>query len=102
MTDCITNSINFPGIDSRKVMYIKKSCTHSLLTLLRQRIYGIALGYEALNGHDDLRHDIAFQTAVNSTYHIASKVTPHFPYSQKLKISVFYPSFLLLGCLLIS
>jgi Transposase DDE domain group 1 len=30
---------------------------HSVETLLTQRIIGIALGYEDLNDHDDLRHD---------------------------------------------
>jgi len=30
---------------------------HTLEELLRQRIYGLALGYEDLNDHDDLRHD---------------------------------------------
>jgi len=30
---------------------------HSLLELLRQRVYGIALGYEDLNDHDDLMRD---------------------------------------------
>lgn len=30
---------------------------HSVLELLRQRIYGIALGYEDLNDHDDLMGD---------------------------------------------
>lgn len=30
---------------------------HTLLELLRQRIYGILLGYEDLNDHDDLMHD---------------------------------------------
>ena len=30
---------------------------HALRTLLAQRITGIALGYEDLNDHDDLRHD---------------------------------------------
>jgi Transposase DDE domain group 1 len=30
---------------------------HSVLELLRQRIYGIALGYEDLNDHDQLRQD---------------------------------------------
>ena len=33
--------------------------THSLSDLLRQRIYGLALGYEDLNDHDTLRHDLA-------------------------------------------
>src|SRR3990170_4019489 len=31
---------------------------HSLQTLIRQRVYGIALGYEDLNDHDRLRQDV--------------------------------------------
>ena len=42
----------------------KAHCDHSLGDLLRQRIYAIALGYEDLNDHNTLRHDIALQTAV--------------------------------------
>jgi len=30
---------------------------HSVSTLVGQRIFGIALGYEDLNDHDELRHD---------------------------------------------
>lgn len=30
---------------------------HTVATLLRQRVYGIGLGYEDLNDHDELRHD---------------------------------------------
>src|SRR6266571_3347738 len=30
---------------------------HEVLTLVGQRVFGIALGYEDLNDHDDLRHD---------------------------------------------
>jgi hypothetical protein len=30
---------------------------HSVETLLMQRVFGIALGYEALVDHDELRHD---------------------------------------------
>ena len=30
---------------------------HEVVTLLAQRIFGIALGYEDLNDHDELRHD---------------------------------------------
>ena len=37
--------------------------THSLESLLRQRLYGLALGYEDLNDHDALRHDVVWQTA---------------------------------------
>ena len=31
---------------------------HSLECLISQRVYGIALGYEDLNDHDSLRHDV--------------------------------------------
>ena len=41
----------------------KKSCAHDLTSLLRQRVYGLALGYEDVNDHDPLRHDLALQTA---------------------------------------
>jgi Transposase DDE domain group 1 len=34
-----------------------KSIEHEVEALVRQRIYGIALGYEDLNDHDDLRSD---------------------------------------------
>ena len=40
----------------------KKSCDHRQLHLLRQRIYGLALGYEDLNDHSALQIDTAFQT----------------------------------------
>jgi Transposase DDE domain group 1 len=30
---------------------------HEIVTLLGQRVFGIALGYEDLNDHDELRHD---------------------------------------------
>ena len=53
----------------------KKSCTHSLLSLLRQRIYGLCLGYEDLNDHDVLRQDIGLQTAVERDEPLASAST---------------------------
>ena len=31
---------------------------HSLASLISQRVYGMALGYEDLNDHDSLRHDV--------------------------------------------
>ena len=31
---------------------------HSVESLIGQRVYGIALGYEDLNDHDSLRHDV--------------------------------------------
>lgn len=32
-------------------------CEHSVSALVSQRVYGLALGYEDLNDHDQLRHD---------------------------------------------
>jgi hypothetical protein len=37
---------------------------HSVEELLRQRIFGLALGYEDLNDHDQLRHDPLLATLV--------------------------------------
>ena len=48
---------------------------HDMLSLLRQRIYGLALGYEDLNDHDTLRDDEALQTSVNRTDVLASSST---------------------------
>lgn len=52
-----------------------RRCAHSLESLLRQRIYGIALGYEDLNDHDVLRTDPAVQTAVERLEPLASSAT---------------------------
>ena len=49
--------------------------THRQVDLLRQRIYGLALGYEDLNDHDTLRHDLAWQTAVEREDALASSPT---------------------------
>lgn len=53
----------------------KASCAHSIQAMLRQRIYGLALGYEDLNDHDALRHDPALQTAVGRDVEMASAST---------------------------
>ena len=58
-------------LDSRR----KKSCRHSAASLLRQRVYGLALGYEDLNDHDTLRADLALQTAVDRDRDLASAPT---------------------------
>ena len=50
-------------------------CSHKLITMLRQRIYSLALGYEDLNDHQELRQDFALQTAVNSVDTLASSST---------------------------
>src|SRR5258708_16989534 len=45
---------------------------HSLESMLRQRIYGLALGYEDLNDHDSLRKDLLWQTAAERGEELAS------------------------------
>ena len=37
---------------------------HELISLVRQRIYGIPLGYEDLNDHDNISKDIALAAAI--------------------------------------
>lgn len=49
--------------------------SHAQIDLLRQRIYGIALGYEDLNDHDTLRKDLAWQSAVERSEELASSPT---------------------------
>lgn len=48
---------------------------HPVVDLLRQRVYGLACGYEDLNDHDTLRDDIAFQTAVEKDRVLGSRST---------------------------
>jgi len=48
---------------------------HLLLSLVRQRVYGLAAGYADLNDHDTLRHDLAWQTAVERDRPLASSPT---------------------------
>lgn len=49
--------------------------THRQIDLLRQRIYGLALGYEDLNDHDTLRSDLVWQSAVERGEELASSPT---------------------------
>jgi hypothetical protein len=57
--------------DRRNPDYI----VHPMESLLKQRIYGIALGYEDLNDHTTLRNDIGLQTAVSRDEVLASSST---------------------------
>ena len=41
--------------------------THTVASLVRQRVYGLALGYEDLNDHDALRHDPLVAVLAEST-----------------------------------
>ena len=67
----LIESINKIINDPRNPKWIQ----HSQLSLLRQRIYSIALGYEDLNDHTQLRNDIAFQATVNEEKTLASQST---------------------------
>ena len=49
--------------------------THSVADMLRQRVYGLALGWEDLNDHGALRCDVAMQTAVGVDREVASAPT---------------------------
>ena len=51
------------------------SCNHSLLEPLKRRIYALALGYQDLNDHSELRHDLALQTATTRIEALASPAT---------------------------
>lgn len=67
----LTKSINDIINDPRNPQFIK----HTQLSLLRQRIYSIALGYEDLNDHTQLRNDTALQTAIEEEKTLASVST---------------------------
>lgn len=67
LTQAVASAIG----DSRRLA----SCDHSLLELLRQRVYALALGYEDLNDHHELRNDLALQTATSRIQTLASPST---------------------------
>ena len=48
---------------------------HGFAALLRQRVFGLALGYEDVNDHTALRHDMAVQTAADRDRALASPST---------------------------
>lgn len=53
----------------------QEKVTHDISTMLQQRVFGIALGYEDLNDHKTLRNDLAFQVGVNRDSALASSST---------------------------
>jgi len=57
--------------DPRNPLLIK----HAVRDMLRQRVYGLALGWEDLNDHGALRCDVAMQTAVGVDREVASAPT---------------------------
>lgn len=48
---------------------------HPLVSLLKQRVYGLAQGYEDLNDHQSLRRDTLLQTALDRSEELASSPT---------------------------
>jgi hypothetical protein len=67
----LTSSIADRFQDKRR----KKQIRHDYLSLLRQRVYGICLGYEDLNDHESLRNDPLIQTALGRDQVLASPST---------------------------
>lgn len=53
----------------------RASCRHTLRSIIEQRVYAIALGYEDLNDHDILRTDTALQTGVGRDEALAHSST---------------------------
>ncbi len=53
----------------------KKKVQHDQLSLLRQRVYGICLGYEDLNDHSSLRKGPLIQTVLGKDSALASPST---------------------------
>ena len=53
----------------------KASCEHTVLNMLKQRVYALALGYEDLNDHDVLRRDPAIQAFMGKEMELASSPT---------------------------
>ena len=59
----ILNSFSDCFIDLREPGYAE----HSVLQLVAQRVYGLCLGYEDLNDHEQLRYDPLFATLCGQT-----------------------------------
>lgn len=59
----ITSRVAACFTDHRNQSFVE----HSVEQLIRQRIYGLALGYEDLNDHNELRHDPLLGVAVGNS-----------------------------------
>ena len=67
----LTRRISKALLDKRESGKIR----HKLDTIISQQIYALALGYEDLNDHDDLRNDILFQSILGKDEPVASPST---------------------------
>lgn len=69
----LTEAVADCFVDRRNPVMIR----HTILEMVRQRVFGIAHGYEDLNDHDTLRHDTAFQLAAGKVEPLAGSPTLH-------------------------
>lgn len=53
----------------------RRSVLHDLPSMLKQRIFALACGYEDQNDHDQLRHDLALQAMVGKSAPLAHSST---------------------------
>ncbi len=67
----LSKAVTFALKDPRR----PASCDHDLVSLVRQRLHALALGYEDLNDHEELRLVVAMQTAVERDQMCASAPT---------------------------
>ena len=67
LTACVARRL----IDARQ----RGKVAHDFTAMLRQRVYALALGYEDVNDHAALRHDLALQTAAERDRALASPST---------------------------
>ncbi|MDP6120749.1 MAG: transposase, partial [Rhodospirillales bacterium] len=64
----LTSSVAGRLVDGRQ----RGKIEHGFAAMLRQRVFALALGYEDINDHADLRHDLAMQTAAERARALAS------------------------------
>ena len=67
LTACVARRL----IDARQ----RGKVEHDFAAMLRQRVFALALGYEDVNDHAELRHDLALQTAAERDRALASPST---------------------------
>jgi len=69
--------LDLTGLLARRLDDERQRCkvAHDFAAMLRQRVYGLALGYEDVNDHTALRHDLALQTAADRDRALASSST---------------------------
>ncbi len=80
LTACVARRL----IDARQ----RGKVEHGFAAMLRQRVFALALGYEDVNDHAALRHDLALQTATERDRALASPSTlSRFPRPMTSRVS---------------